>query len=420
MDTLELRAKRANIFEQMKALHDAAGKENRGLTAEEQQQWDRMDADLNSLKAQIDREERLSAVGGDLAAHQPRVGGRGGQAGAGNVDPQEAAYRAAFWAYVRGGMEELPSEQRQLLRARYQQAPQEARAMSAQQGAAGGYLIEGEAMRPLQEALLQWGGIRQAPTTKLRTTTGADLPIPKSNDSSNKGRRLGEGQAATSATNPTIAQTILRAYVYTSDIVRVPIPLLQDSAFNLEVWLPNALGVRLGRIFNDEDTTGTGNAMPFGIVTGATLGKTAAAAAAIVWTELVELEHSVDPAYRMMPSAGWMFHDTVLKELKMLKDGESRPLFQPGLAYGAPDRILNYPYWINQSMASSLAASAKTVLFGDMANFWVRDVADVQIMRLVERYAEYNEVAFLAFARHDAALVDAGTHPIKYLAQAAA
>ena len=421
MDTVGLRAKRAGIWEQMRTLHEAAAAAGRDLSAEELAQWNAMNTDLDSLRAQIERGERLASIGSELETHQPRVGGVGGQQpdAHGARDPQDAQYRTALWGWVRGGMDDLQLEQRSLLRSRYESVPAEARAMSALQGAAGGYLIDAEAMRPLQEALLQWGGIRQAPTTKLRTTTGADLPIPKSNDTANVGRRLAEGQAAPAATNATLTQTILRAYVYTSDIVRVPIPLLQDAAFNLETWLPNALGVRLGRIFNTEDTVGTGAGMPYGIVTGATLGATTASSTAILWTEFVDLEHAVDPAYRGLPSTGWMFHDNVLKALKKMEDGESRPLFQPGLAYGAPDTILSYPYWINQDMASTLVASAKTVLFGDMANFWVRDVADIQMMRLVERYAEYNEVAFLAFARHDAALIDAGTHPVKYLLQKA-
>ena len=44
----------------------------------------------------------------------------------------------------------------------------------------------------------------------------------------------------------------------------------------------------------------------------------------------------------------------------------------------------------------------------------VRDVQDVLLLRLEERYAEYLQVGFIAFARMDGKLVDAGTHPIKY------
>jgi HK97 family phage major capsid protein len=120
--------------------------------------------------------------------------------------------------------------------------------------------------------------------------------------------------------------------------------------------------------------------------------------------------HSVDPEYRALPGCGWMMPDAMLKTMRKLVDGESRPLWQPGLVAGEPDTILGKPYFINQSMASP-AAGAKTLLFGNLASYFVRDVMDVMVLRLVERYAEYGQVGFLAFSRHDGDLLDAGTHP---------
>ena len=41
------------------------------------------------------------------------------------------------------------------------------------------------------------------------------------------------------------------------------------------------------------------------------------------------------------------------------------------------------------------------------------------LSRLTERYADYNQTGFLAFQRWDGNLVDAGTNPLKFLAQSA-
>ena len=54
-----------------------------------------------------------------------------------------------------------------------------------------------------------------------------------------------------------------------------------------------------------------------------------------------------------------------------------------------------------------------------MLNYFIRRVAGVQVLRLVERYADFNQTGFLAFQRWDGQLVDAGTHPIKYFQHAA-
>jgi HK97 family phage major capsid protein len=66
-----------------------------------------------------------------------------------------------------------------------------------------------------------------------------------------------------------------------------------------------------------------------------------------------------------------------------------------------------------------LGPSAKTIAFGDFNNYFIRCVVGTQVKRLTERYADFNQVGFLAFQRWDGQLVDAGTHPIRYLQQSA-
>jgi HK97 family phage major capsid protein len=61
-----------------------------------------------------------------------------------------------------------------------------------------------------------------------------------------------------------------------------------------------------------------------------------------------------------------------------------------------------------------MAANAKSILFGDFSNYLIREVMDFTVLRLVERYAEYLQVAFIGFQRVDGNLIIAGTNPIKY------
>jgi HK97 family phage major capsid protein len=181
------------------------------------------------------------------------------------------------------------------------------------------------------------------------------------------------------------------------------------------------LGERIGRIQNDHFTTGSGVSQPNGLLTAATdSAVTTVSTTLISYDEMVNLEHSVDPAYR--PGAKWMFHDGALKALKKVKalqysgDTTGLPIWLPGLAVNAPDTILGYPYVVNQSM-STPATTVKSVLFGALNKYIVRDVRDITLVRLNERYADYHQVGFLAFARSDGDLLDAGTRPVKYLTQ---
>lgn len=407
MRIVELRQKRAALFEQARAILDKAEAEKRDLTGEERQQYDRIMDEIDALKADIDRLERAEQVAKEMVAknetpaHETR-----GNANTPIIATPE--YRDAFRAWLVG--QDLTPEQRRLLTAA--KATVDTRALATVPGAAGGYLVPEGFYRHLIEAMKPWGGMRESGATVITTSTGNPLPIPTTNDTANKGRRIAEG-AATTQTDFTFGQKILGAYKYTSDTVLVSIELLQDSAFDIEAKLAQWLGTRIGRITNEEFTIGTGVDMPEGIVTAATLGKQGAAGqtTSVTYEDLVDLEHAVNRAYRR--NAKWMMADSTLKALKKLKDNQGRPLWQPGLTVGEPDTILGYPYVINDDVPA-MAASAKSILFGDFSNYFIRDVMDVVVFRISEKYIENGQIGFVAFSRHDGRLIDAGTHPVAY------
>ena len=282
----------------------------------------------------------------------------------------------------------------------------------------GHYTVPDETMRALEVALLAYGGMREVSDIQ-RTTTGAQLPIPTLNDSSNEGAILGEGLEATEL-DVQFAQLVLDAYKYTSRRVGMSVEYLQDNAIGAAQRIGSILGERIARITNRHFTVGNGSSQPNGIVTASTSsGVTTASALSITYDELIDLKHSVDPAYRAL-GARFMFNDTTLKLLKKIKipqfsgDTAGQPLWRPGMAAGQPDTIDGDPYTINQHMPAPTAA-LKAVLYGYLRKYVIRDVRDITLVRLDERYAELGIVAFLSFSRHDGDLLDAGTHPVKYL-----
>jgi len=201
-------------------------------------------------------------------------------------------------------------------------------------------------------------------------------------------------------------------------MVRVPIELLQDSAFNIEALMNELFGERLGRLANSVLTTGTGTAQPNGIVTASAEGKVAAATGAITADELIDLQHSVDPAYRASPRARWMFNDSTLAAIRKLKDGQGNYLWQMGdVRVGEPAQILGHPYSVNQAVAD-IGTSAKPVIFGDFGKYVVRKVLGFQVLTLRERYAENFQVGFVGFKRFDGELLN--TAAVKHLVNAAA
>jgi HK97 family phage major capsid protein len=420
----QLREERAALHVQAQGLLTKAETEKRSLTADESAQFDRIHADIDAKRAELDCIEKQNSLDSELrGAPRPET----------CTEATEGDNHLALRAWCMTGVEKGASEaereaahrsglnvnKRSLSIKLSNSAPKnlgEARALSHTTGSAGEYTIPQSFRTTLEVAMLQYGNVRQE-ATLLRTEAGNPLPMPTVNDTANIGEIVGENTAA-DPQDTTFGQVTLGAYKYSSKVVLVPTELLQDNAVDLPAYLGNALGVRIGRKQNLDCTTGTGSSQPTGVVTAATLGVTGASGetTSITFDDIVNLEHSVDPAYR--PNAIFMLHDSTVKALKHLKDSYGRPLWLPGYASNDPDTILGYRYVVNQQMPV-MAASAKSVLFGDFSKYFVRDVQNIQLLRLDELYAVSAQVAFLAFARMDANLLDAGTHPICYFQNSA-
>lgn len=411
--SVALREQRQQVWLRMQEINDQAG--DRGLTQEEQTNWDAAAAELAGYDQRIRRQELLEgtrATEGDSRGRPP-FGPPTTPATNGSGQGSEEEYRAAFETYIRFGPQGLNPDQHRLMQTRFAQLG-ETRALGVASDTAGGYFAPDDFRRQVESAMLPFQGVRQAGATVIPTTGGTDLTIPTDNDTTNTGAILAENTQATEL-DLTIGARVLKAYTYTSRVVRVSFQLLNDSAFPIESWLAEKLGTRIGRITNTHFTTGQGPDVPSGIVPDSNSAVTAAATGAVTADELINLAFSVNSAYR--ERGRFMMATNTWRDLLKLKDGNGQYLWQPGLSAGAPDRLLGYPFTWNDDMPS-LATGNRAVLFGDFSKYYIRDVQGVQLLRLTERWADFLQVGFIAFSRHDGLLIDAGTNPVRCITMA--
>ena len=348
-NVLELKQKRQEIRQKALDLLDTIEKENRSMSAEDQTQYDRISADVDALTREIDAIEsvqRQQREAGEREAQLREQAGNGGAGGSGSGDAGEQRganpatsreeYREAFRSYLANGINNISPEHRDILKR------EEARALAAGTGSAGGFTVAQGFYGVLTDALKYFGGMRQVATV-LRTANGAALPMPTANDTGNLGALIAENAVMSTTPDLAFAQKTLNAYKFTSNILLVSLELLQDSAFDIESWIASKLGERVGRIQNQLFTVGTGTSQPQGSVTGAPAGKvgTTGQTTSVIFDDLVDLQHSVDVAYRQ--KARYMMHDLTLKALKKMKDGQNRPLWLPGIAEREPDTINGFP-----------------------------------------------------------------------------
>lgn len=388
-----------NVWQQMTEITDLAEREGREMTAEERAKWDAAEADLTTASSDIERFERQAKL--EKIDRGQIIPAGGPQKGADERAERDKRYTDAFGRYLRGGMDRLTGEQRMLLMDHHV----ELRDMAAGADPAGGYLVPDEFRDTITETMKAYGGLLGLANV-VTTSTGADLLWPTNDDTGNEGEILGENvQAGTQ--DLSLGGKKLKSFTYSSKIVRLSLVLLQDSAFNLDVWLPTKLGQRIGRRAARSFTTGTGVDQPEGITTNVAVGKTGATGqtTSIIYDDLVDLEHSVDSAYR--PLARYLMGDSALKIIRKLKDVQGRPLWVPIPAPGFPATINGFEYSLDNSMPAP-AASAKSIVFGDLkAGYVIRQVLEVQMMRLTERYADFLQVGFLGFSRMDGGIDDA-------------
>ena len=420
----ELREQQARIHTNATAkLNEITSTTPEDRAAEINREFDAMMGDYDKLQGQIDRAEKLEAIKRTMSAPDPRRPNAGGEA-RGEDEGKPVEYREAFHAYLRsqGNVAEMSQEQRAALRQGYQAPEQRAQTTTA---AAGGYTVPTELATFITRSMLAWGPMYDpGVTSEILTSGGNTIYLPTVNDTTGAQMAVVKHVEGTTMTDDggadvVFAQKQLDAYPFNTEWLRVSKELVDDSIFNVEQLLGDLLGERLGRRANTELTTGDGTGDPNGIVTAAASGKVAASTTAITWDEIMDLEHSVDPAYRMGPKVRYMFNDSTLAAVRKLKDGQGNYLWQMGdVKSGAPGTFNGRAYSINQAMAGlASGVSSRVMLFGDFGKYYVRKVGAPMIGAIQDKDF-WPGFGIAGYIRFDGELAD--TAAVKYLALAAA
>ena len=410
-DIKDLREKMANIATEARAkLAEVNDNTPEDRAAEVEREFDAMMADHDKFSARADRLEKadaaLRASEAIDVSKRPVAEGRSAPA----VDQgSDISYRKAFFSMIaNGGVEGLDSEVRSVLR------QSEVRTQTAGTNSAGGFTVPTELASFIDKAMIATGPMYNSDLfTVINTTGGNPFNIPTVNDTAVTAEAHTEGGTVTddAGKDVTFAQKSLGAFAFDTEWVRWSYELANDSIFNVESLLGELLGERLGRIANSKLTTGSGSSDVEGIVTNSALGVTAAAVAAVTSDEILDLIHSVDPAYRNSQKTALMMNDSTLAAVRKLKDGNGNYLLSLGnFQAGVPNQILGYNIVVNQAM-DSLATAKKVMLFGDMSKFYVRKAGAPSLFVAKERFAP--DYGILGYVRFDGVLGNAAA--IKHL-----
>lgn len=401
----QLKEERAGLVHQMTDLNKRA--DGRQLNDDETAQWEKIEADISSIEAQITRNATLKKQMASIA-DESMERSTGGEATPeqtkGDVEKRK---EDAFRKLLRSGRNSLTSAE-----SGYLQRGTDPQATTT--GGLGGFTVPESFGDELIKLMAFYGGMLEV-SNVMTTQTGASIPYPVTDQTTAKGRLIAENAAAV-VKDIAFTQKTLGAYTYTSDIIKLSLQLIQDNGVDLVSEINPMLAERLGRIQNEHLTTGTGSGQPEGVVTAAAAGVTSAAVAGITRAEIINLIHSVDRAYR--GQGRFMMHDSSMAAIRKLSIGSSddRPLWVPSMREGEPDRLEGFAYTINNDM-DELGAGNVPLLFGDFSKYRTRIVRDITFFEFGEKYMENLQRGYMAYMRMDGKLLD--TSAIKKLTNAA-
>lgn len=370
---------RAKAWEAAKNILDVATAEKRDLTAEESQTYERISKELEDRQATIEklradeaRELRLDAATREFADQ---------------VRPVADAPRG-----VRSDAEVIRS-----------MAKGEIRSHSFEKRD----VVKTSTGSPVPTSfydqvimLARHIGPMLSTSTVLNTASGENLQIPSLAQYSTAAI-AGEGTAI-SESDPIFNSFItLGAYKY-SFLVQLSTELIEDAGVDILGFLATEVGNELGYRVNAALTTGTGSSQPKGIVVASSLGVTGATATSGVFTadNLIDLVYSVDTAGRRLAGSGFQMNAASIGKMRKLKDTAGNYVFQPALSADAQDLLLGYPVFENPAMADT-ATSAKSVIFGHLPSYYVRQVGGIRLDRSDDYAFNAGLVTFRATMRVD-------------------
>lgn len=388
-DLKNLREHKQELAKQ--ANHILAEKGSAVWSKEDSDKYDGIMDSMERVSAQISAHQRL--LDAQAEAHFAPNAGSGK-----TVVAEDTAILNAIGSYLRHGSN-VDNDTAMAIR----------NAMSTTTTTEGGFTVPAIVADMVIEAMKDFGGVRNVATI-LTTSGGNAMTWPATDGTSEVGEIVAENAAATTG-EITFTNVAVNPFKYSSKKLALPWELIQDSAIDVVKLVTDRLAMRLARITNQHYTVGTGTGQPFGLMTRASTGKTGTTGQTltVIYDDLVDLYYSVNSAYR--GNASWMFNDLSLAVIRKLKDTANRPIFTPGyeagITQGAPDTLLGKPITINDQVAV-MAANARSIAFGDMKQYTVRDISDTTSIRRFDdsAFALNGQVGFCGWTRTGGNLLD--------------
>ncbi|MBT9167717.1 MAG: hypothetical protein DDT19_01057 [Syntrophomonadaceae bacterium] len=382
---LELRQSRAALVKQARDLLDRAETEKRGLSAEDELQYKKIMNDVEELRKAIEREEHQQNLEREMTLSQGTVvGGKEPVGDESRVSEQEEI-RVAFNKFLRGGVSMLNIT--------------ETRRLQAGVDTLGGYLVAPQQfVAQLIQAVDDMVFLRPL-ATKYIVERAESLGVPTLDRDISDADWTSELATGMEDTAMTLGRREFRPWPLAKR-VRISNKLLRQAAIDPEALVRDRLAYRFAITEERAYLTGNGVNQPLGLFTATPMGVSTArdvvagTATALTFDGLTSTKYALKPQY--WPRARWLFHRSAVERIALLKDAQGQYLWRESTRAGEPDRLLGFPVMMSEFVPNVFSAGQYVGMLADFSHYWIVDALDMQIQRLVELYAETNQVGFIA------------------------
>lgn len=411
----ELKADRAKLINEAREIVDAAEERGEDFTGEEQQKYDKIMEDVDTLGSRAERLEKQDEQERLAGEVEDRSGPKGGR-----PEPEDRKAPSGPREY-RTSVDARPGVPAIERRYEFQASEEQARRHSARFSA---YLTPEQYRTPVQQRALEntddtQGGYTTPPeqfiadliqtvddmvwirglANVMQLTSGDSMGRPSLDADpadADWTTELGTGNEDSTMAfgkrelNPTpLAKRI-----------KVSNTLLRRSAIGIESLVRDRLAYKFGVTQEKAFLTGSGSDEPLGVFTASADGistsrdvSTDNTTSAFTADGLINAKYSLKGAY--WPRSRWVFHRDAVKMLAKLKDGDGRYLWSGSIVAGEPDSLLNVPVLVSEYAPNTFTTGLYVGILGDFSQYWIAEALDMTVQRLVELYAETNQVGFI-------------------------
>lgn len=388
-DLNELRKRHTALVTRAREILDKAETEKRELNTEEESEYNKVMADDDLLCKEIDRETHLQTIEERLSQpqtepHKPEPEGLPKPELRFNQRPE---YRDAYRRLLAVGYPELNDIER--------------RAIQADVANIGGYWIAPEQfVNDLIKFVDDMVFIRGLATV-FQVPNAESLGIPSFDtdvDDADWTVELGTGSedsAARMGKRSLTPHPLAKRIKISATWLRKVAPELGES------FIRQRLGYKIGVTEEKAFLTGSGSGQPLGLFTASADGistgrdvSTDNTTTAITSDGLKEAFWFLKEQYRRVGQ--WLFHRDAMKQIDKLKDGDNRYLLQPNMQAGPANVLLGRPVNVSEFVPNTFTTGLYVGMFGDFSFYYIADAMDMAIQRLVELYAETNQIGLIS------------------------